>query len=208
MSLEVIGAGWSRTGTFSLRAALNLLGLGPCHHMHEVFQHPEQHALWRLAAAGQLQDWSTLLGGYRSVTDAPACLFWRELARTYPEAKVILTVRDPVSWYDSMRSTIYEALAVPELASDQERAALSLARELVFDRFFAGKFAERQTALALFDEHNSAVRREVARERLLVYEVSQGWGPLCEFLGTQVPSCPFPNTNARAQFRRRARLEP
>src|SRR5262249_10904972 len=93
-SLRVIGAGFSRTGTFSLRQALIQLGLGPCHHMHEVFEHPEQHALWRAAAAGQLGDWQTLLGSYRSVTDAPACLFWRELVARYPQAQVILTLRD------------------------------------------------------------------------------------------------------------------
>jgi hypothetical protein len=207
MSLKVIGAGWSRTGTFSLRNALELLGLGPCYHMHEVFLHPEQHALWRLAAAGKLSDWGTLFAAYQAVTDAPACLFWRELVAAYPEAKVILTVRDPSSWYESMQSTIYETVTSPGLASHTE-PALQLTREMILDGFFNGNFSDRDAAVALFNEHNNAVRREVPTERLLVYEVSQGWGPLCEFTRSPVPSCPFPNTNARAQFRRRVGVAP
>jgi hypothetical protein len=206
MSLAVIGAGWSRTGTFSLRKALELLGFGPCYHMHEVFPHPEHHASWRSAAAGTLADWNTLLAGYQSVADAPPCIFWRELVAANPEARVVLTIRDASSWYDSMQSTVHETLMAVDVASPADRPALTLARELVLDGFFKGNFRDREAALARFNEHNDAVQREVPAERLLVYEVAQGWPPLCAFLGTPVPSCPFPRTNARAEFRRRAGL--
>jgi hypothetical protein len=208
MSLKVIGAGWSRTGTFSLRLALQQLGLGPCYHMHEVFLHPEHPALWRRAAAGKLESWSELLGEYQSVADTPACLFWRELVRGYPGAKVVLTLRDPNDWYESMCSTLYPMILASAAGSSAgDRAASDLARELVFDGFFGGKFSDRQSALALFDEHNGAVRREVPSERLLVYEVSQGWQPLCDFLELPMPAAPFPRSNDRAGFRRRAGLD-
>ncbi len=208
MSLKVIGAGWSRTGTFSLRQALQLLGMGPCYHMHEEFLQPEHHALWRRAHAGKIESWRELLGEYQSVTDTPACLFWRELVRAYPGAKVVLTIRDPNTWYESMCSTVYPVtFASSEGSSAEERSAIELARELVFDGFFQGGFGDRETALALFDEHNSAVRREVPAERLLVCEVAEGWGPLCEFLGVPTPAVPFPRTNERAGFRRRAGLD-
>jgi hypothetical protein len=122
-----------------------------------------------------------------------------------------LTVRDPDDWYESMLSTVYEVMAAPDRAAGGDasaRAALELARELVLDGFFGGRFADRQAALALFRQHNQAVQAALAPERLLVYEVREGWGPLCEFLGTEVPRAPFPNTNARAAFRERAGLEP
>lgn len=208
MSLKVIGAGWSRTGTFSLRQGLHLLGLGPCYHMHEVFLHPEHHSLWRRAAAGKLASWNELLGQYQSVTDTPACLFWRELVRAYPDARVVLTVRDGDSWYESMCSTVYPVTqAKAEGSSVGDRSAMELARDLVFDGFFQGRFGDRRAALALFDEHNKAVQREVPSERLLVYRVSDGWGPLCAFFGAPLPEAPFPKTNERALFRRRAGLD-
>jgi hypothetical protein len=209
MALQVIGAGWSRTGTFSLRLALQQLGLGPCYHMHDVFEHPEHVALWRQAAAGQLADWAALLAGYVSVADSPPCLFWRELLARYPDAKVILTVRDAEQWYDSMRSTVVEAMSAPERAARGDataRAALELARELVLEGFFQGRFSDRSWAIARFREHNRAVQAEVPRERLLVFEVREGWGPLCAFLGKAVPDAPFPQTNAREQFRARANI--
>jgi hypothetical protein len=210
MGLQVIGAGWSRTGTFSLRKALSILGFGPCYHMHDVFERREHHALWRQAAAGKLDDWEAILGGYQSVTDAPPCLFWRELSARYPDASVVVTVRDPMEWYESMRSTVYEAMLAPERvpgASESDRAALDLARELVLDGYFKGQFADRDAAIARFREHNEAVQAEIPPARLLAYDVREGWGPLCAFLGAEVPELPFPRTNERAQFRERIGLD-
>jgi len=120
----------------------------------------------------------------------------------------VLTVRDPDTWYESMCSTVYPVTyAVSEGSSPEERSAIELTREQVFEGFFQGRFSDRQAALALFDEHNRAVEREVPPERLLVYEVSQGWQPLCAFLGVPPPSVPFPRANERALFRRRAGLD-
>lgn len=205
MSLKAICAGWSRTGTYSLRLALNELGCGPCYHMQDVFLHPEHHALWRAAAAGKLESWDALFQGYGSVADTPPCLFWRELVAAYPGAKVVLTLREPSEWYESMRATVYEAIRAPERIPGlhpSDRAAFELARELVLEGFFKGRFEDRDHALALFEEHNRAVQQEVPAERLLVYQVAQGWQPLCHFLGVPAPSSEFPNTNKRQDFRR------
>src|SRR5262245_55962758 len=115
MGLRVICAGLSRTGTFSLKRALEQLGVGRCYHMHELFGHPEHAAQWERAARGEAVDWEGLFAGYAAAADAPACLFWRELCEFYPDAKVILTVRDPSEWYASMRSTVVEVMRQPSL---------------------------------------------------------------------------------------------
>ena len=107
MTLDVIGAGFGRTGTMSLKVALEELGFGPCYHMSEVFAHPEHVELWRAAAQGKEVDWEQIFGGYRATVDWPACSFYGELMEKYPDAKVILTVRDPQRWYESAYNTIY-----------------------------------------------------------------------------------------------------
>src|SRR6185437_3611255 len=106
MALEVIGSGLGRTGTKSLQTALNRLGFGPCHHMVEVFMHPESMGLWVEAAAGR-PDWDAIFRDYRSAVDYPSAAYWRQLADYYPDAKVIHTVRDPDKWFESTQATIF-----------------------------------------------------------------------------------------------------
>src|SRR6185369_3613405 len=101
MTLTVIGTGFGRTGTDSLREALNMLGFGPCHHMVEVNTHDEQKRLWRALAGGTNAGWDTLFAGYRSCVDWPSAYYWRELIQVYPNAKVLLTYRSPESWWES-----------------------------------------------------------------------------------------------------------
>ncbi|GAA4139424.1 sulfotransferase family protein [Actinomadura keratinilytica] len=201
--LEVIGVGFGRTGTLSLKVALERLGFGPCHHMLALFDDPGQIALWKRAARGEAVDWTEVYRNYRSTVDWPGARFWRQIADAFPAAKVVLTVRDPESWYDSAHRSIYEtAMApLPESGVDPVYAALrEMSHEVVWDGVFGGRFADRDHAIRTFTEHNEAVRRALPAERLLVFRASQGWEPLCGFLGVEVPDEPFPRRNDREAF--------
>jgi hypothetical protein len=196
MTLEVIGAGFGRTGTMSLKVALEDLGFGPCYHMIELFEHPEHLELWEAASQGKPVDWEELFSGYRATTDWPACSFYKELIERYPDAKVILTVRDPERWYESTYNTIYgmrRTVSSPifrlvGLFRPGMGRAARMNDRLIWEDTFGGSLEE--------------VRRRVPQEKLLVYEVKEGWGPLCEFLGVEVPrEKPFPHLNDTGTFR-------
>lgn len=203
--LQVIGAGFGRTGTLSLKAALEQLGFGPCHHMVEVLENPDQIPGWRVATDGGPVDWDALLEGYRSSVDWPSCAFWRQLARHYPAAKVILTVRDPESWYRSVHSTIFQAMS----RNDRNLAPghRSMSSTLILKKTFSGCFEDKPHAIDVFNRHNQEVKDALPADRLLVYEVSQGWAPLCAFLGSEVPDEPFPRSNTTDEFRARFHLD-
>lgn len=210
MSLQVIGAGFGRTGTLSLQAALEELGFSRCYHMREVLTHPDHVAVWSAASRGELADWDALFAGYRAAVDWPTCSFYRELMDRYPDAKVILTVRDADKWYDSARETIYYVRhAFPPWASwflPRMRRFTHMLDDVVWIGTFQGRFADKQQAIAAFNRHIDEVRRTVPADRLLVYEVSQGWEPLCAFLGVPAPKDkPFPRLNDTAEFRSRIR---
>lgn len=196
MGLDVIGAGMGRTGTYSLKLALEALGLGPCHHMANVNADPAQKAYWRAAGQGDLPDWDAVYSGYRSAADWPTTHFWREVSDHFPHAKVVLTVRDPADWYESMTRTI-------ALTIDDTNDPKSFGVAVIGKGVFGGRFADRDHAIAVYEAHNGAVRAALPPERLLVYEVAQGWEPLCGFLGVPVPADPFPRTNSTAEFRAR-----
>jgi hypothetical protein len=209
MPIQVIGAGLGRTGTLSLKAALEELGFAKCYHMVEVFARPDDARTWDAAVRGEPVDWDRLFAGYRATVDVPSCLFYRELMERYPEAKVVLTVRDPERWYDSTRQTIYYARAAfPGWAAALNPRMRAFRRMIdrLWDRMFRDRFEDRAFAIEVFNRHNEQVRRNVPADRLLVYEVSQGWDPLCAFLGVTVPEGkPFPHLNDTAAFR--ARIE-
>ena len=198
MPLDVIGAGLGRTGTTSLKLALERLGFSRCHHMTELFAYPETGALWEAAAEGKPVDWEILLAGYRATTDWPACHFYRELARFYPNAKVILTVRDAESWFRSTQSTIFRPEHIVKLEKRPNGGFLKKGIMPTFD----GRLNDREHAIAVYERHNAEVRRTIAPQRLLTYDVAQGWGPLCRFLGMPVPPEPFPHANTTGEFRR------
>jgi len=217
--VKVIGAGFGRTGTLSLKVALEELGFGPCYHMTEVFAHPEHTSFWLSAWRGEPVDWEGVLGGYEAAVDWPACTFYEELMERHPEAKVLLSVRDPERWYDSTRSSIYELskfmarspvfrviFTVFSLLSSRKPTRGSLAYEIIWDGTFDGRFEDRAYAIEVFERHTEEVRRRVPPGRLLVYEVGQGWGPLCEFLGVPEPDEPFPRLNEAAEMRRSVRI--
>jgi hypothetical protein len=217
MTLDVIGAGFGRTGTMSLKVALEELGFGPCYHMSEVFARPEHVELWRAAAQGKEVDWEQIFGGYRATVDWPACSFYGELMEKYPDAKVILTVRDPQRWYESAYNTIYTMTRTASTSPVFYLASLVLPRakgvkrarqmieEIVWERDLDGRFEDREYAIETLERHNEKVEQSVSPEKLLVYEVKEGWGPLCEFLEVEVPEKPFPHLNDSAAFRDRIR---
>lgn len=200
--LKVIGAGFSRTGTYSLKQALEAVGFGPCYHMHEVFGRPEHIALWASASSRE-PEWSTVFAGYASAADAPACHYWRQIRDAFPGAKVILTVRDADSWYASFRATVLEALNRPDLLPASAHPTLAMARRLVLDGVFSGRFEDRAHAIAVYEAHNRAVVDAVDARHLLVHRAGDGWEPLCAFLEVPIPAIAFPATNTRAQFRAR-----
>jgi hypothetical protein len=193
MALSVIGAGFGRTGTESMKLALEMLGLGPCHHMKEVLPDPSQVALWRAAAQGELPDWEEAFPGYQSAVDWPAAYFWRELSAYYPDAKILLTVRSAESWYASMANTIFKMLA-----TSTDPASIGL--KLIGEGVFGGRFHDRAHAIAMYEKNTADVQAAIPRERLLTYTLGDGWEPLCRFLGQPIPNTPFPRTNSTANF--------
>ena len=204
MSLELIGAGFGRTGTLSLKSALEAIDLGPCHHMMEVFKNPGSEDDWHQASLSNDVAWEGLLGGYRSSVDWPSCSFWRELADFYPDAKVLLSVRDPERWYESVLETIYRVTVGMRRSEDASvRERVKMADALIFQGTFEGRFEDRSFAIGVFERHIEEVKKTIPAERLLVYEVKDGWEPLCGFVGRSVPDFDFPHVNSRDEFRSR-----
>lgn len=210
--MKVIGAGFGRTGTTSLKTALEKLGLGPTYHMTEVFEHPSHADFWQRATMpGEPVEWPEILGGYGSAVDWPACSFYEELMAEYPEAKVILTVRDAESWHGSVRDTIHEIstpgpgsllMRLVGLFAPHIKKTGQMVNDLIWQGTFHGRFEEKEYAIEIFESHIREVKATVPSERLLVFDVGEGWEPLCEFLGAETPDEPFPRLNDAKTFRR------
>src|SRR5579863_767303 len=195
--LKVIGAGFGRTGTHSVKNALEELGLRPCYHMTELFHRPDADEQWEAIVAGAPADWHAVFAGYQATVDWPACTYYQELMQVYPEAKVLLTVRDPEKWYESVRSTIH-VVSRQRLADSPHGRMINT---LIWERTFDGKFEDKDYALAVFHHHIEEVKQYVPPEKLLVFDVKEGWEPLCAFLGVKVPvDTPFPQLNDRGSF--------
>lgn len=199
MSVRVIGGGVGRTGTYSLKLAINQLGFGPCHHMEAVLQNMEaQVPLWSDALNGD-PDWQAIYSGFESAVDWPTAGFFRELYAAYPSAKFVLTDRNPENWADSFAATIYKLLAGKDEAPPEMKAWLEMADGVIAKTGFPAGL-DRDRLIEAFVAHNEAVKETIPASQLLVFEVKQGWGPLCEFLGVPAPDEPFPRTNDRAEF--------
>jgi hypothetical protein len=197
MSLSVVGAGVGRTGTHSLKVALEQLLGGPCHHMMEMFGDPVQIAGWTDAIEGRPVDWSQLLERFTAMVDWPGASFWREVLAANPDALVLLSVRDPDAWYRSASRTIF--LAFDHLPPDVAPWMNSV-RKMLHDRF-SDDLENPAAMIAAYEQHNEAVRREVPAAQLLEWTPSDGWEPICDRLGVPVPSEPFPVTNTTDEFR-------
>ena len=202
MALEILGAGFGRTGTSSLKIALEHLGFGPCHHMFEVRDNPHLLPYWQKVADGETVSWDEAFAGYRSQVDWPGARVWRELAAYYPKARMILTVRDPDEWYDSLAATIVPlgnargTHPVPHVD-----AIATMGYKLINDGVFGGRWDDRQHAIATFLAHIDEVQRTIPANRLLTFDVREGWGPLCSFLEVPVPRISFPNLNSSKHFK-------
>lgn len=195
MVLQVIGAGFGRTGTESMKKALEILGFDPCYHMYEVAKSDARVADWCRIAAGETPDWDAVFDGYWATVDWPGACYWRELVAAYPDAKVILSTRSAEIWYASMEKTIRPRMIGPVPQPN-------LSQIIVRDVVFGGK-TDRASMIAAFEAHEDAVRNTVPAERLLVYELGSGWAPLCAFLGVDAPAIPYPSGNAPADFANR-----
>ncbi len=204
MTIEVIGAGFGRTGTLSLKFALEKLGFDKCYHMMEVQFHPEHVQIWRDAARGINPDWEALFQGYRASVDWPSANFWREQMAAFPQAKVLLTRRDPEKWYDSVMNTIWPA-SQANAASDDPRARIGaeMSHEVIWDRVFDRRMDDKAHVIACYEAHNQDVIDSVPAEQLLVYEPGQGWEPLCNFLDVAVPNEDYPRVNSTDEFKER-----
>jgi hypothetical protein len=199
MPLKVIGAGVGRTGTYSLKLAINQLGLGPCHHMEEVLlNQPAQVPLWAAAGHGRAE-WEAIYKGYESAVDWPTAGFFRELSTAYPSAKFVLTHRSPESWVQSFSETIYKLIAGRDQVPKEMRAWLDMSIGIIANTGFPAGLDLAQLMKA-FTAHNDAVKATIPARQLLVYQVKDGWGPLCAFLGVPEPDGPFPRTNDRGEF--------
>ncbi len=199
MALNVVGAGVGRTGTYSLKLAMNQLGLGPCHHMEEVLHNMPVHVpLWSAAVSGE-PDWSRIYDGYRSAVDWPTACFFRELVLEYPSAKFVLTKRDPEKWADSFGATIYKLLAGKDQAPQEMKAWLDMASDVIAKTGFPPGL-DRDGLIQAFIAHNDAVKESIPPGKLLEFEVKEGWEPLCTFLHAPVPDSDFPRSNHREEF--------
>jgi Sulfotransferase domain len=210
MTIQVIGAGIGRTGTASLKLALEQLGFAKCYHMDEIGTNPAHVPLWLDAAAGKPVDWDALFAGYQAAVDLPTYAFYVTLMTHYPKAKVILTLREPEAWYKSAAQTIFR-LPPPPLVRVLRMMALfspklklltnlePVARKVGIEYFFNNDLS-KANAIKVFNQHNETVQRTVPPDRLLVYDVKQGWEPLCTFLDVPVPALPFPHQNTLKEF--------
>ncbi|MBT8078126.1 MAG: sulfotransferase family protein [Gammaproteobacteria bacterium] len=212
--LEVIGAGFGRTGTTSLQAALEILGYVKCYHMSDVYRAGEGEK-WLRKASGENVSWDELLNGVSAAIDWPVASYYKELVELNPQAKVLLTVRDEDSWYRSLQATLYSYYKlIPrwrQWLSPKLRNRITLQEVLVWNGVFNGRVEDAEYAKKIYRDHNEEVKRTVPADRLLVVDLTKGWEPICEFLGKPIPKdTPFPhiNTADRTQHKfRKLRLQ-
>lgn len=202
MTLQVVGAGLPRTGTTSLKLAVERLVGGRCYHMADVYAYPEHIRVWHDAVGGHPPDWGTFLAGYRAAVDLPASAFWRELAAHNSDTVIVLSVRDSAEqWWDSWSHTIVTAAARRPPAGSLFASYAAMTADLLHMRLGVANPADEAEMMAAYERHNDAVRAGALPARLLEWRPADGWAPLAERLGVPVPDEPFPCANTRAQFR-------
>jgi hypothetical protein len=219
--LRVVGAGLGRTGTYSLKIALERLLGAPCYHMAEVFKRPADMDVWRAAANGKLPDWHKLYGGFGATVDWPSAAFWFEIAEAFPDAVILLSHRPADAWWKSATHTIFEGFRRERKPADAPAARpgdqpaggpadnpafIPMITDL-FSKTFTPSFLDESAAKAAFDRHSADVRQRAPKHRLVEWQAKDGWGPLCAALGVPVPAEPFPLTNTTEEFRARTHLD-
>ncbi len=213
MSLQIIGVGFGRTGTLSTFTALNELGF-PCYHMLEVIENKENKThldFWNKVAnspAGMQHDWNEVFEKYTATVDNPGCCVWRELYEVNPDAKVLLTLhpRGPEAWYESTMATIYFTESMWQfrflaLITPFANKLQNMTSKLIWQRSHKGTMEDKEAAIARYHEHIEEIKAAIPPEKLLIFKVTEGWKPLCDFLGKEVPDKEFPNVNDRAQIK-------
>lgn len=201
MSIKVIGAGFGRTGTMSLKIALEELGFKKCYHMMEVVDNLQHIPLWASLMRKEKVDWNALFSGYQASVDWPSANFWREQMQQFPEAKVLLSTRDPEKWYASVMKTIYPGSVMARDSKDENIAKFGhWIFEILWDGVFDGKMQDKIHCIEIFQAHQKTVINTVPKDRLLIFEAKQGWEPLCDFLQCSVPETAFPHSNSTEDF--------
>lgn len=201
MSIKVIGAGYGRNGTLSLKNALQTLGFDQCYHMMDLNLEKDEDLAWSALARGETVDFEKLFDGYQASVDWPSCNFWQEQLAYYPDAKVILSERDPEKWYASIMNTIYpSSLAGKGMDDPEAKRRSKMVFEVVWDGLFDGRLEDKEHVIGIYQAHNQNVKDKVPAEQLLVFESSQGWNPLCSFLGVPIPEEPYPRVNTTEDF--------
>ncbi len=215
MSIKIIGAGFPRTGTNTLKVSLEQLGFTKTYHMKELLVHPHELQFWQTLRETGTTDWDALYNGYQATVDFPCYPWYKEHMKQYPDAKVILSTRPFEKWYDSVYSTIWQAQMPPseeqkkemgeKLAANPGLAAsmkcVKFAGEVIMNDHFQGKFLDKELAEKIFNKHHEDVKAYVPADKLLVFDVSEGWQPLCEFLGVPQPEEPIPHLNKKENFK-------
>ena len=213
MSIKIIGAGFPRTGTNTLRESLEKLGYVKTYHMKNLLTNPDNLKYWATLKATGTTDWEKLYDGYQATVDFPCYPWYKEHMKEYPDAKVILSIRPFEKWYTSYHSTIWQAQNPPESerAAMGERIAadprlqsvmkvMAFSKQAMTEDHFQGKFLDKEFMEKVFNEHNEEVKRYVPADKLLVFDVSEGWEPLCKFLDVGVHDEPLPHTNKKEDF--------
>ncbi len=210
--MKVIGAGYGRTGTKSLQIALEVLGFGKCYHMEELMRNPEGIKHWEDAYNNNPVDWDTLFSNYNSIVDFPGSMYYKELHTHYPDAKVILSIRDPERWYNSVKSTIYSFdpgpaikinMLIKMLFSSTARnlfKVINFQKKAIWKKYFEGRFEDKEYAINKFNKHIEEVMSIIPNNKLLIFEAKDGWKPLCNFLEVGIPSEPYPFNNKKEDF--------
>jgi sulfotransferase family protein len=204
MTLKVVGAGLGRTGTHSLKLALERLLGGPCYHMIEVFEHPEHVEVWRRAAEGEAVNWPDLFDGYVACVDWPGGSFWREIADVNPDAIILLSTRASAeAWWKSASDTIFQVIGSAPIDLPGWRAMI----DAMFANRFTARIDDKASAIAAYERHNADVRATADPSRLADWKPGDGWEPICTALGVPVPDEPFPHVNTTDEFRAMAGLD-
>lgn len=199
MTIKLIGAGLPRTGTNSLKLALEQLLGGPCYHMHDVFDLPNDPPVWEAATKGQFPDWHNFLQDFHAAVDFPPSLFWEELASAFPDAPIVLSTRkDPETWWASVNKTI-----VPATLQAEDSPWRSMALALLESFAGTSDVESGERMMAAYEAHNLHVRSSVPASRLTEWQPEDGWQPICAALKLPVPNEPFPHVNTRSDFAER-----
>src|SRR5437868_1353903 len=203
MALKVVGAGLGRTGTHSLKVALEQLLGEPCYHMIEVFASPEHVPQWHQAVLGNMPDWGELFAGYGAAVDWPAATFWQQQSEAFPDSLILLSTRDSAGWWRSCDNTIFQVFRSADQNMPPEWTAM--VKDLF--RQFAGDSLDEASAIASYERHNDHVRATAPPDRLLEWHPGDGWEPICRALGVDVPEDPFPHVNTTEEFRAMACMD-